>query len=85
MAAIISNSSPLSATYVAGGITEVIASGDFENSVVQIYAAANGQDGAPVYTFFGPGAVSVQAAPSTVITASVVGSGPSAIDVTCNP
>jgi len=72
-------------TYVAGGITEVICNGDFENATVDISVQSDGSESAPAYSFWGPGAISIQSAPGTSIIATVVGAGPASIDVSANP
>lgn len=74
-----------SAGYTAGGVTEIIASGDFTNATVGITVSANGGFPAQAYTFFNQGAVSLQSAAGTLITATVTGAGPASIDVSCSP
>jgi hypothetical protein len=75
MALIIDNGTTgAGANHTATGVTEVIASGSFGSASVQITAFGAGQSpAAPVYTFSGPGAISVQAAPNTTLRAEIVG------------
>jgi hypothetical protein len=72
-------------THVATGTTEVIASGGFGGNTVQILVNADAGDPAPAHTFMGPGAISLQTAVGTTITATVIGKNTSTVDVTANP
>jgi hypothetical protein len=75
-----------SGTHVALGVTEIIASGAFGKNRIVISVDADLGDEAPVHTFAAPGAISLQTAADTSITATIVGSDAgSLIDVTCNP
>ncbi len=84
MIVITNGSEGATGSYTAAGVTEVIASGQFGGGTVEVLVAAEGQAKAPAYTFMAPGAVSLQSAPGTVITATVVGGPNAVIDVTAN-
>ena len=82
---IIDGTSGATGTHTAAGVTEVIASGGFGGNTVQILVNAGAANPAPAHSFFGPGAISLQTASGTVITATVVGKNTSTVDVTMNP
>lgn len=73
-------------SHVAAGVTEVIASGDFDGSKVEVNLSAEATSQAPAFSFQTPGAISLNTASGTTILLRVVGGGAStSVDVTCNP
>lgn len=81
MALVITAGTPATATATAGGVSEVIASGDFGGNIVQILVNQSGADPAPAYTFKSPGAISLQTVSGTEITAQIIGGNTNTIDV----
>lgn len=73
MAALITDSSPLTATQALTSTVQVIASGNFAGNTVLIEVSADSLDYAPLYVFRSPGWKFFDTKTGTTLRATVVG------------
>lgn len=74
-----------SASHIATGPTEVIASGTFDGAKVAVSVSAESAFEAPIVSLQAPSAVALRTAGGTNVQIDITGGGANAaIDVTCN-